>query len=146
MSKNPFWGKQSTHVASTPHIALAGLPPLNKRWVWDFAGSGATKPEEAKRLSRGKVCPPSHGRELLHFWTWNCAIWCNLLCIPRNGFGLGAMYYFCFMILPTGKKKLYLFLFVSRRKHYYNICTSKNYIRKVTCSNITPNASLFMIQ
>ena len=39
-------------------------------------GSGATKPEGAKRPSgggiRGRVgeggCPPSHGREIFHFW------------------------------------------------------------------------------
>ena len=37
-------------------------------------GSEATKPKGGKLL-RGGGCPPSHGRELLHFWTSNCAIW-----------------------------------------------------------------------
>ena len=31
-------------------------------------GSGATKPEGAKRPSGGRVSPPPHGREIFHFW------------------------------------------------------------------------------
>ena len=46
---------------------------------------GAKRPSPREGSSRGGEgvgggCPPSHGRELLHFWTSNYAIWC----IPRE--------------------------------------------------------------
>ena len=37
-------------------------------------GSEATRPERAG-VGCGRGCPSSHGRELLHFSTWKCAIW-----------------------------------------------------------------------
>ena len=48
----------------------------SENWVQSIARERSDQARGREATEGGRVCPPSHGRELLHFWTWNCAIWC----------------------------------------------------------------------